>query len=1014
MDRYHRPPLASIAGPEELRSMRTGDLPGAERLDSSAEMLDLMPDLDELSVLLRASLSGGLLPSLEPAEQTFDSFLLVGGMNQIVEDYLHRDVYALGKVAGRIAGPGDPRPQRATAATLEFVRNAALGLRAGGKHHRALVRWQADLAALVARLALEVARGVASSEAGTTGPGERDERDRRLLQASEDLLRRVTDCPEALRKTVVRLAHCFRSFDQRPEDCRLLAGLFAEAFPDRDRPLLVIGLRTSGAYLAPLQSAFFNLEGYGKTEFLTIRPGDRFLSHELNRIAETVLEEGLVCVVDDPPRTGAQLAVATAALLAAGVPRRSIVLLVQLFGRAESLPSQLQDYQSVLLPWDRWSIHEKLRAPAVQATLTRLLGGHSIDVATESESREVLVGAVEDVVRVEAAAANASPSRGHVAAVFRTRLVDEPSGDSVQHDVYVRGVGLGFLGRHALAVASGVSDYVPPVYGVDDGLLYRAWLPESWRLSPPTLEEPFADRVAAYAVARRDNLAVDRDPSSRLAGRGAAWEIVADMLRDPFGRAKDVSRPLTDRAAFLLTRPARASVVDGSMALSHWFARSAERLTDGAVWKVDFDERAFSNAEVYCYDAALDVACAAADSAAFTPADSTAQEFSDRLRKQYERKSGDAITDERWLLYQLLYHRHRERSRYGPAVTQAAADDAFNRLLAGRHAMALAHQRYFGDLFFADLTAPESGPICAIDLDWVLETRWLSFPAISYAGAAAMRALRSHGYRPVIATGRSLAELRARCAAFRLAGGVAEYGAIVYSHRSGSARTPLTPTERDELAALRAILLEAQGVGLDPAYDYGIRAHRLDSDGELCGLDETTVQDALERTGAPERFRAITTATQTDFKLAHVDKGAGLRLLMEMLDGGPAKPAPAIAFAIGDSVEDLPMLALAECPFAPSNADPELRTAGVAGSPPITIVSRPNQTGLLEAVTEFLGHRPHLCGVCALPRSLSPDARIFLAALGAIEGGAREKIKQSVLLAVRIRGYEAERGGLGR
>ncbi len=503
------------------------------------------------------------------------------------------------------------------------------------------------------------------------------------------------------------------------------------------------------------------------------------------------------------------------------------------------------------------------------------------------------------------------------------------------------------------------------------------------------------------------------------------------MLSDVFGRGKALSSPLTRRSARRLVGPTRASVVDGSMALSHWFVPPARTDLD-SMQKVDFAERAYSNEDMYCYDAVFDLACAAADYAAAHPTDNAALDFGDRLRELYESKTGETIEGERWLLYQLLYHHWVGRRHYLAAVTRGAgrdehgrADDLanrplengsantpFSRLLAGRHAMALAHQRYFGDLFFADLTYLGAGPVCAIDLDWVLESRWLGFPAISPTGALALRGLLRHGYRPLIATGRSVGEVRARCVAYRLPGGVAEYGAVVYAHGSNRARSLLTGADHDELEALRRLLLEIRGVRLDPFHEHGIRAYSVDTEGRVSGLDETTIRCVLERHGGPELIRAIAAPSQTDFVLAHIDKGRGLRALIEELDGDTDEHGTTkLAFAMGDSAADLPMLALADRAFAPANADPQLRELGAADAHAIQFVRRPAQEGLLLAVSAFLGHRPERCAVCAPPRPSSLETRMVLAALGALDGGRRARLKQALRLSALAMGSASTRPG---
>src|SRR5207237_10719821 len=98
--------------------------------------------------------------------------------------------------------------------------------------------------------------------------------------------------------------------------------------------------------------------------------------------------------------------------------------------------------------------------------------------------------------------------------------------------------------------------------------------------------------------------------------------------------------------------------------------------------------------------------------------------------------------------------------------------------------------RYLGDLYLDDVATDVDGPLCAIDIDGVLETPWLGFTSSTPAGALALRALAKHGYRTILVSGRSLDEVRDRCAAYPLTGGVAEYGATIYNHNTTSV-TPL-------------------------------------------------------------------------------------------------------------------------------------------------------------------------------------------------------------------------------
>jgi hydroxymethylpyrimidine pyrophosphatase-like HAD family hydrolase len=306
-----------------------------------------------------------------------------------------------------------------------------------------------------------------------------------------------------------------------------------------------------------------------------------------------------------------------------------------------------------------------------------------------------------------------------------------------------------------------------------------------------------------------------------------------------------------------------------------------------------------------------------------------------------------------------------------------------------------ALQRYFAALYFQDVPAPSAGMLCAIDIDGVLETSPLGFPGLTPAAAITVRALTRHGYRPVLATGRSLDDVRDRCAAYHLAGGVAEYGAVVYNHGTGRVREVLSERDRAALDQLRAVLGGIEGVRLDPDYRYAVRAYRLNAAGHRRSLSPEMVAMALVKAGAGRRIRPIAGAAQTDFMVAGIDKGIGLRLLAADLgveDGGLGRP---LALAVGDTVSDLPMFDLAVRAFAPANADRDVRSAGVR------VLRRPYQSGLAMAASHLLGHPPGRCPTCCAPR-LSPDAHLLLTVLAAQETGTWGMVRQALLLAARV------------
>jgi adenine/guanine phosphoribosyltransferase-like PRPP-binding protein len=864
---------------------------------SDALAVNLLLDVAELDGFLRAE--------LRPGGDAVDAFLLAAGLSQVAEDELHRDRWELRRVGARL---GRPAPAMANA-----LRAAGLVVRSPLPGERRLAAWAREVSALARRLADEVAAGRPTLTASPPAP---------------------SPPPARLASAVQRLPNCFRSFDQRPEDCARLVERFAHRWPERTRRLVVLGVRTSGSYLAPLCAAHLARAGYELVETLTYRPELGLLRRERRALATAAAAGARVLVVDDAPRRGGTMREVCAELAGLGIPARAVVALLPMFDDSR-LPPELAAEQVVALPWTEWAIHDRLRDDAVRATLAELLGQ-----------------APRSLRRVELT----SPARGHAHVRYEVELAP----GETRH-VLARGTGLGYLGRHPLAVADRLEGFVPAVHGLRDGVLYREWLPDDDRLDAERAGEgpAAARRVGAYVVARRAALPVADDRAQRVSG--SAWEVVAGVLGASFARLRLAVRPLVRRAARRLLAAPAPAVVDGDMAIANWFGPPAE------LRKARFAERAFAAAgtTAYSFDPAFDLAGALADREAAVGVSDPG--FAAELLAAY----GEAIEPERWLLLQLVHHLLAQR-RGG----------SLERLLGVERAVARAAQAYVGARFLADVEPRADGPLCAIDVDGVAETRWLGAPAMGPDGALALRALAGHGFRAVLVTGRGLPEVRERCMAYGLAGGVAAYGAAVYDHRSGEEHALLAADDRARLQAARDALARRAGVVVDPLYVHSVRAYRPRPDGERGPVNDDDAAAALAAAGGADELRVIPGDRQSDF-VARVDKGDGLRALAERLD------AP-VALAVGDSAADLPMLALAERACTPARPDPELR--GHA-----RVMHRRYQAGLRAAVASLVGHSPRRCPVCR-PPALPREAAVLVAALRAKDAGRWGRLAQAARL----------------
>src|SRR5439155_244357 len=268
----------------------------------------------------------------------------------------------------------------------------------------ALRRWDARLGRLVDGLADAVVAGRLA--AGLAGEA-------RALAAERPAA--------ALGAQSVRLPSCFRGFDQHPDDLARLVDRLRALTGAGPAPVAVVGLRTSGSYLAPLAAALLRARG-APAVALTLRPWHPLPAPKRRALRAVSEAGGLVAVTDDPPSSGASLARAAAAIERLA-PRR-VVLMLALFDPA--LPPALARWPAVVLPWGEWSVHERLEPGSVAATLERLWPG----------------ARVRSVRRLPLAD---RPGRGYCAGRYRVAI-----GGRAPEDVLVRGAGLGYFCAAAL------------------------------------------------------------------------------------------------------------------------------------------------------------------------------------------------------------------------------------------------------------------------------------------------------------------------------------------------------------------------------------------------------------------------------------------------------------------------------------------------------------------------------------------------------------------------------------
>lgn len=760
---------------------------------------------------------------------------------------------------------------------------------------------------------------------------------------------------EEVGNQLARIPSCFRSFPQHPDDIVALVHQYLDQ-RGADRAGLVVGVRTSGSYLGALAAA--ELSAAAETvPLITLRPGEGLDEHQMRCV--TAARDRDILVLDDPPVSGTAVSRVLDTLRDSGADPKRILLLLGTDNDTGELPEKLDAYRRHVLPGPSWALRRRLAsAESMGQELEALMAPRSVgEVEIASFATSDVRPDVRSHIGVRLQAKLGAPQRSGGDPEFSLGT------DRERLDVLAQSIGIGFFGRHALGVAQQLGDAVPTVLGFRDGVLFQA-LDEHEPAVPAA--ECFATIVGGYAARRREALPVATDKSLEIHGHQALWEVAAEMAGRATGRFDLVLRlPVLNPMVRRILASPSPSIVDARMAGPAWLAGP------GAYRKLHFAEGAFSSRDLVSYDAAFDIASAARVG---HPLDEIRG-----ARETYERLSGDRVSHARWLLLRLVHAWDQRRSG---ELDQLSWGPEVSRLLA----------EFLGGIGLdANPTAsPTSGDWVITDVDGVLETAVMGASAPGRAGTTALHALRAHGKGVVLATGRGANDVAARVQAWALPGAVAEYGATLVM---GDGSTPdlRSPQGAEAIERLRRHLDKDASVVLDPTHVHTVRALRRTEGGALGPLTDSQIRSAIDRCGGPEELVAVPGEDQTDFVPAGVSKLAAAEQLLERLGVERNGAGPAFALAVGDGPADLAMLRAANLGVAPKHA-----AEVFAGESGITVSSGAYQSGLADAASRLIGHRPGTCATCSL--DLGYEDSLMLDTLSVREAGTAG----SVLRAARI------------
>lgn len=854
------------------------------------------------------------LSSQVAADRWTDATLSAAAMWQAADDRLNRTQSPVVAAAALFRGRALPAG-RLTGVAADALADVIAAAARARPRRTEVERWRHVLTSL------------GSATADLAGPLDDDRRRERTATARR-LAAELGPPPRELGDAVNRVPSAFRAFDQHPDDIDELVARVAARWPDRRRPVVVAGVRTSGSYLAFFTAAALRRAGFDRVDVVSGRPGQRFLPDDARLLHTARQADALALVVDDPPASGGAVAGVCDALTGVGFPAGSVVAALALFEDAPDAPAALSAFPVVTLPWGEWSIHRRL-GPGQTA---RALG-------PAFPAGRVAVEAELPVAR--------DLPRTHARKLFRITVSYEDR-PAEQRCVLAVGTGLGYLGAHDVTIAHALKGRVPDVLGHADSVLYLDW-PENAR---PVVPAP--DEVVDYIAARHAALPSPEDPTPALRGSQPVWEVASNHLARVYGRFWPVARiAVVDRLTQRLLRTTEPSLPDGDMRPATWLVGDS----DEQPVKTSFAERSFANFDLASFDDRFDVVGAAVhtDDPGYTR----------QLRTGYERTTGRRLSAERWLAYELVHLWDLER---------LAGLDPFTT----RERKSQALRAYLAEVLLADLPETHGGPVVALDVDGVLETDLLGFKAPTPSSVLSLRALRAHGYRTALVTGRCLDDVVAMSEVFGLAGGAAEYGSVVYDRSAAAVTSLVDDAGLAELASLRGRLEPLPDVRVDPRHRHSVRVSAVGGSGEPTAF---TPPPAL----VPDRLRAVPGEEQTDYVVAGVDKAVGARDLLGRL--GVDRPV----LAVGDTVADVGLLRWSPLSVVPRHADTATRAAASR------VARHPYQGGLADAVRELVGHRPGGCPACAPPEQ-TPETRTVLRLLAVAEGGRGRALARSVPL----------------
>jgi hypothetical protein len=928
-------------------SVRTGAGAEAAFYLEKEWRLNAFPRLEEVVLRLREELRKADEEGADwqRSENRINVFLLACALSDTVDDYLlgvHFDFSRAMSVVPEI------KPAVRLIQLLLRIWRKARGLRV-----RRLRHWRELWGAAVEEY-LEFALTSSRATGETACPSTEDEQVGQAVHESGVRLASLLDVdfPPDLRLQRPRVPGGFRKKDLTHHDILALGRKFVDKFPDRARPLAVVGLRTAGSYFAPVMTSYLRSQGYTDARVVTLRPKRGIAPWENECLVDCRRRSGLALLIDEPIDTGESMTKAMDLLRGAGLAASDVVVMIPVHPARRDLTEtgeslSISETQVLRLEPEEWHKWKLMQAETAAIRVLDYFGerGHRAARVVSSPAAE----------RFNASLLQQSEENfgSRLKRVYAVHLGDDAGSTEVRY-VLAESVGWGWLGYQAFIAACKLERFVPPLLGLRDGILYTEWFPSG---DSQADRGAMIRRGASYIAARVHSLRLAGDPSSDLGrlGNSRGYDVLAEALSRVFhwkwAAALKRVRLRSELARHVCPYP---TLIDGRMNEEEWIRGH------GSLLKTGFAHHALGKSALNITDPAYDIAD-------LILSFGLSREEERALIVCYLEESGDRGVEERLFLHKLMAGTVRMSSALAALADprlSAQSEESNRSYLQAWDFLTVQTASYCGTFCGKPTPVEWSWPLVVLDIDGVVDKRSFGFPCTTAAGIRAFSLLHSHHAAIAFDSARSLSQVREYCAAYGGVGGVAEYGGAVWDAIGGRTRVLVSPESLSQLERLRGALRGIPGVLLDDGYQYSVRAYTCTGTPQPL---PAAVIGGLVRKLQLDRLKVRQTTIDTTVLAGETDKGRGLTALLD-LAGRPATDL----VAVGDSEADLPMFRVAGRSYAPAH----ISCATAARRLGCHVVGAPYQRGFLEASHLAVHPRGERCARCrpaGLPAVLERD-----------------------------------------